>query len=84
MQLIYDSPYYYVLEFPAAGEGRVAAGGYEIVDKGLRREIFLSGVDAERFRREVQALVESEPSSEEVDDFLGAYASLMHQSVTVH
>lgn len=82
MQLIYNSPYYYVLEFPETDPGQ--AGGYEIVDKGLRREIFLQGADAEAFRRSVQQLVANDPSSEDVDEFLGGYRELMHQPVALH
>lgn len=83
MQLIYDSPYYCVLEFPQHSAS-AASGGVEIVDKGLRREIFLRGADADAFRASVQALVATEPSSDEVDDFLGGYGDLMHQPVTLH
>ncbi len=85
MQLIYNSPYYYVLEFPEGAEGKASAtGGYEIVDKGLRREIFLRGADAEAFRQSVQALIATGPSSDEVDEFLGAYRGLMNQPVALH
>lgn len=82
MQLIYNSPYYCVLEFAETDAGRT--GGYEIVDKGLRREIFLRGADAEAFRRSVHELIATEPSSDDVDDFLGGYRELMHQPVALH
>lgn len=82
MQLIYNSPHYCVLEFPETAEVRL--GAYEIVDKGLRREIFLRGADAAAFRESVQALIATEPSEDDVDEFLGGYRELMHQSVTLH
>ena len=42
MQMIYNSPNYCVVEFPPQ-DGHVAmcSGGYEIVDKNARREIFI-------------------------------------------
>jgi hypothetical protein len=47
LTMIYNSPHYCIFEFegPTAGPGR-EIGGYEIMDKNLRREIFLGGQDA--------------------------------------
>jgi hypothetical protein len=81
MQMIYNSPNYCVVEFKDA-EGH--AGGYEIMDKSSRRELFLGGVLAENFRVNVAELIESEPSIEEVDDFLGSFEGLMQQPLTLH
>ncbi|HUN92119.1 MAG TPA: DUF3567 domain-containing protein [Burkholderiaceae bacterium] len=85
MNMIYDSPHYCVVEFSAFGaEDRHPAGGYEIVDKDQRREIFLGGAQAETFRRSVEALISDAPSVEEIDDFLANFADLMTQPVTLH
>lgn len=83
--IIYNSPQYCVFEFAgsSATDGRVT-GGYEIMDKQLRREIFLGGQDAENFRRSVQELIEQEPTSEEVDAFLNGFSGLMTQPVVLH
>jgi Protein of unknown function (DUF3567) len=81
MQMIYNSPNYCVVEFKDAGGH---AGGYEIMDKASRRELFLGGVLAEKFRVNVAELIESEPSIEEVDDFLGSFEGLMQQPLTLH
>ena len=59
-------------------------GGYEIVDKGGKRETFIAGVLAQHFRRDVTELIASEPSMEEIDEFLGSYDSLMSQPVLLH
>eukprot|EP01032_Pedospumella_encystans_P021424 gene21424-24301_t len=59
-------------------------GGYEIVDKGCKREIFIAGVLAQSFRRDVNQLIASEPTMEEIDEFLGNYESLMSQPVLLH
>jgi hypothetical protein len=87
MQMIYNSPQYCVLEFsgfdvPQAD--RPAVGGFEIMDKTSKREIFLAGADASHFRASVQALAAREPSPEEIDEFLGGYAGLMTTPVTLH
>lgn len=83
--MIYNSPHFCVFEFDgsAAGADHVV-GGYEIMDKNLRREIFLGGRDAEVFRRNVQELIEQGPSSDEVDEFLQGFSGLMNQPVVLH
>lgn len=85
MQTIFDSPNFVVVEFSDFGTaGQHPAGGYEIVDKTLQREIFLGGQEAERFRREVARLIAAEPTAEDVDDFLGGYSGLMTTNVALH
>jgi hypothetical protein len=85
MNMIYNSQHYCVVEFSDFdADGRHPAGGYEIVDKNLRREIFLGGRDAEQFRESVRALIEAEPSLDDVDEFLGGYVGLMTQPVVLH
>jgi Protein of unknown function (DUF3567) len=74
MQMIYNSPNYCVVEFKDA-EGH--AGGYEIMDKSSRRELFLGGILAETFRVNVAELIQGEPSIEEVE-------GLMQQPLTLH
>jgi hypothetical protein len=85
MQTIYNSPLFCVVEFSDFGaEGQHPAGGFEIMDKTLRREIFLGGRDAEQFRTNVQRLIAAEPSVEDLDDFLAAYAGAMTTPVALH
>lgn len=74
---------------PAGGEARpqrepLTQGGYEIVDKFARKEIFLQGAMAESFKEGVEALIETRPSEEEIDDYIERFASLMHQPVVLH
>lgn len=85
LTIIYNSPQYCVFEFEAAdtADGRTT-GGYEIMDKQLRREIFLGGQDAENFRRSVQELIEQGPTSDEIDAFLNGFSGLMNQPVVLH
>jgi hypothetical protein len=98
MDMIYNSPHYCIVEFksilavtpeivepPVAPEDeKVFMGGYEIVDKFSRKEIFIDGALAVRFRERVQQLIDKEPTMEEIDDFLAGFSSLMQQPVVLH
>ena len=65
-------------------EGHTTAGGFEIMDKGMRREIFLDGPQAEHFKRDVDELMSTEPTFDEFDAFLAGYAGLMTQPLAMH
>jgi Protein of unknown function (DUF3567) len=81
MNMIYNSPNYCVVEF-RADDGEVA--GFEIVDKASRKEIYLGGTMALSFKETVRGLIASEPSIEEVDDFLSGFDGMMHQTLVLH
>jgi hypothetical protein len=85
MHMIYNSPNYCVVEFPAdAANHALLAGGYEIVDKNMQRELYIDGAMAAQFRQSVQQLIEQQPTVDEVDEFLGQFDSLMQQPVILH
>ena len=95
MHMLYNSDSFVVVQFemtgtsaPSSGQGSGSAalthGGYEIVDKFARKEIFIEGALAQSFKEGVEALIESEPSEEEIDEYLGRFSSLMHQPVVLH
>jgi hypothetical protein len=89
MQMLYNSDSFVVVRFdvPAeqAAEGQgPGRGGYEIVDKLARREIFIEGAVAESFKQGVEALAENDPSEEALDEFIGRYCALAQQPVTLH
>jgi len=85
MNLIYNSEQYSVVEFGAdSDQDAFRLGGYEIMDKPAKREIFIAGALAESFRQNVRDLIATEPSVEEIDDFLGNYDSFMSQPVIFH
>lgn len=85
MNLIYNSDQYSVVEFGAdIDHESLRFGGYEITDKSVRREWFIGGSLAENFRKDVHDLIASEPSIEEIDDFLGQFDSYMAQPVLLH
>lgn len=97
MEMIYDSDAFCVvrIDLPAsqstpkntAGsdplrQGR--RGGYEIVDKFGRKEIFIDGMLAASFKDSVDKLIESRPTQEEVDDYLERFSGLMQQPLIAH
>ena len=87
MQMLYNSDSFAVVSFdvPAEeGEGALTRGGYEIVDKFARKEIFIQGALAESFKQGVQALVETGTSEEEMDSFIERFAVLSQQPLVLH
>lgn len=97
MQMLYNSDNYAVVLFDVTGaapeeaviEGApgpqvLSHGGYEIFDKFARKEIFLQGAMAESFRHGVETLIQTQPSEEEIDDYIERFASLMQQPVVLH
>jgi hypothetical protein len=59
-------------------------GGFEIVDKLAQTDIFIEGAMAASFQAGVEALMESKPSEEDIDEFIGRFASLMPQPLVLH
>lgn len=88
MQMLYQSDRYIVVEFDLPGmtpaERAVARGGYEIVDKRARKEIYIEGLLAEGFKAGVQAVAERDPSPEAFDEFIGRYSALAQQPLVAH
>lgn len=85
MQMLYNSDSYVVVQFDAPGrEPGTAAGGFEIVDKLARREVYLQGALAERFRAGVEALVQQGPSQESLDEFIAGFAGAAQQPLVLH
>ena len=87
MQMLYNSDSFTVVQFDMPAAGGVdtpVRGGYEIVDKVARCEIFLEGVLAEAFKHRVQNLNDTVPSVEVLDDYIGRFTSLSPQPLTLH
>ncbi len=87
MQMLYNSDSFAVVSFDvpdATGPVPRNRGGYEIVDKFARKEIFLQGALAERFKQGVQELIASSPSEEEMDDYIERFAELSSQPLVLH
>jgi hypothetical protein len=86
MQMLYQSDQFIVVEFdvPPAPQQAMGRGGYEIVDRRARKEIYLEGALAESFKTGVQALAEGNPSADDYDDFIGRYTILAQQPLVAH
>lgn len=95
MHMLYNSDNFVVVRFDVeaeseTGEARgperpaLSRGGYEIVDKFARKEIYIEGALAERFQQGVQALVDQGPTEEALDEFIGGFTSLAQQPVVLH
>lgn len=94
MQMLYNSDNFAVVAFevPAreaapeavGAQGALTRGGYEIVDKFSRKEIYLEGALAESFKAGVEALIETSPSVEEMDAYIERFTPLMHQPLVLH
>lgn len=95
MHTLYNSDSFVVVSFEAPtreGEAPAASsrGGYEIVDKFARKEIFIQGDLAESFQQGVQALVaqragaDAEALHEVLDDYIAGFTQLAQQPVILH
>ena len=93
MQTLYNSDSFTVVAFEAVAADAVSdparprpgsRGGYEIVDKFTRKEIFIQGELAASFQQGVQALVAQGPDEEALDAYIAGYAQLAHQPVLLH
>ena len=85
MLMLDNSDHFAVVQFDADTQDDVPArGGYEIVDKLARKEIYIDGVMAEYFKAGVQALIQTSPSEEELDDYIGRYSAMAQQPLVLH
>ena len=90
MHLLYQSASYIVEQFDvpvaegAHDERSLSRGGFEIVDKFARKEIFIEGALAQQFQEGVEALSEGDSSEEDYDDFIERYANLSQTPVQMH
>ena len=90
MQMLYNSDSYVVVQFevPEADDAGTSParnlGGFEIVDKRARTEFYLRGAVAESFQRGVQALVDTKPDAEAMDDFIGGFTAGAAQPLVQH
>ncbi|MEO8923751.1 MAG: DUF3567 domain-containing protein [Caldimonas sp.] len=90
MHMLYNSDSFAVVMFeipgtPVDGEQGVASrGGFEIVDKFAKKDIFIDGAVAESFKAGVEALMASKPSEEDIYDYIGRFTSLRPQPLVLH
>ena len=102
MQMLYNSDSYLVVRFDVTPEGETAEagdsgappagrGGFELVDKFARKEIFIEGAVAETFRLGVEAIAAQHPEEagneqlgEALDAHIAGYVELAQQPVVLH
>ena len=91
MHMLYNSDSFTVVLFEipnadaGAGGGQATSrGAFEIVDKFAQKDIFIEGSMADQFQAGVEALMEEEPSEEELDEYIGRFTSLMPQPLVLH
>lgn len=93
--MVYNSDTFVVVELdvpvlPAEGDGLEAVdaplrrGGYEIVDKFARKEIYLEGALAQHFREGVEELARQDPTPDQVEEFIGRFTGLQQQPLVLH
>ena len=93
--MVYNSENFVVVELdvpvaPVEGDSLQASdtllsrGGYEIVDKSARKEIYIEGALAQHFREGVEELARGEPTQEQVEEFIGRYTGLSQQPLILH
>ena len=93
--MVYNSDNFVVVELdvpvaPGAGDTLEASdtplsrGGYEIVDKFARKEIYIEGAMAQHFREGVEELARSEPTQDQVEEFITRYTGLPQQPLILH
>lgn len=89
MHMLYNSDSFTVVAFdlPAtagAADESVRRGGFEIVDKFARKDIFIEGAMADTFKAGAEVLMAGTPSEEEIDDYIGRFAALTSQPLVIH
>ncbi len=90
MQMLYNSDSYVVVQIDVPADDQTpdrTRGGFEIVDKIARTEIFIEGALADRFQRGVQQIVtesRDNPDAERIDDFIAGFTSGAQNPVVLH
>ncbi len=90
MQMLYNSDSYVVVQIDVPADDDSpdrTRGGFEIVDKFARKEIFIEGALADRFRRGVQELVTENPGNpdaERFDDYIAGFTASALNPVLLH
>jgi hypothetical protein len=88
MLMLYNSDQFAVVQFDTAADAVdadvPARGGYEIVDKFARKEIFLDGALAVQFKAGVDELIKTSPSEEEIDAYIARYGAMAQQPLVLH
>ena len=85
MNMLYNSDSFTVvaIDIPVA-EAEPARGGFEIVDKLAQTDVFIVGAMADTFKAGALELMATQPSEEDIDDYIGRFTALMPQPLVLH
>ena len=87
MHMLYNSDSFAVVAVDIPADTRApdaSRGGFEIVDKFAKKDIFIEGAVAESFKAGVQALMAGQPSEDDIDEFIAGFTSLTAQPLVLH
>jgi hypothetical protein len=92
MHMLYNSDSFTVVAIdipgapaaPGSDAPDTSRGGFEIVDKFAQKDIFIEGAMAASFQAGVEALMQSKPSEDDIDEYIGRFTSLMPQPLVLH
>ncbi len=92
MQMLYNSDSFVVVRFemsPDEREGQAesttpAQGAFDIVDKLARKEILIVGALARKFQLGVQALAQTQPTPEQLDEYIAGFTEMAQHPLTLH
>lgn len=77
MNVVFSSPYYQVFEYPELD-------AIELVDNVRATGTLIQGTIAAGFRASLLDLSAQQSSTEDVDEMIGGYGSLMHLPLRLH
>lgn len=77
MNVIYSSPHFWILAYPAQF-------GFELLDKDTMRTLFLQGASALHFREAMEGIPEDERDQETIDAFLDDYCRGSARPIVFH
>ena len=91
MHMLYNSDSFAVVAFEIPqgplGDGESVPeprGGFEIVDKFAKKDIFLDGAVAESFKAGAMELMAGEPTEEDMDEYIARFTAVVHQPLVLH
>ena len=77
MTLVFNSPYYQVLEYPEIN-------AFELLNHTRATGTLIQGDMASALRVNLQGLFATDPTEEDVDDMIADYEVIMNQPVHLH
>lgn len=77
MEVVFNHPLMYVIEYPAQD-------AVEVLDKRAGRVGVMRGVMAQRFRHDFGIFLSEERSQEQLEEFIATFSAVMDQPVSRH